>query len=194
MHAPIGSHPLHPVMCRWCTIGMLIHVPQQHHNNNHCDNQTTTKRQPNKQTTLMHVVNHAIYRCIVSLMLFIVLWFIMLIVRVLPLTLSCGLLVLFPGCAGWFMLCATTLRCLGQLLFGPRIRSVYHPQLLLRIGANHCKLRHIGWEKCGRGLTSRSKETAGVTFLDEFLVLLSVPSKVCSCAAGGHFALKVLCS
>ena len=23
------------------------------------------------------------------------------------------------------------------------------------IGANHCRLRHIGWEKCGHGLTSR---------------------------------------
>ena len=23
------------------------------------------------------------------------------------------------------------------------------------VGANHCRLRHIGWEKCGHGLTSR---------------------------------------
>ena len=28
------------------------------------------------------------------------------------------------------------------------------------IGANLCRLRHIGWEKCGHGLTSRSRESA----------------------------------
>ena len=27
------------------------------------------------------------------------------------------------------------------------------------VGANHCKLRHIGWEKCGHGLTFRPRET-----------------------------------
>ena len=27
------------------------------------------------------------------------------------------------------------------------------------IGANHCRLRHIGWEKCGHGLTSRPRES-----------------------------------
>ena len=26
------------------------------------------------------------------------------------------------------------------------------------IGANHCRLRHIGWEKCGHGLTSRPEK------------------------------------
>ena len=25
---------------------------------------------------------------------------------------------------------------------------------LCHVGANHCRLRHIGWEKCGHGLTS----------------------------------------
>ena len=38
-----------------------------------------------------------------------------------------------------------------------------------RIGANHCRLRHFGYEKCGHGLTSRPRETAGVTFLAECL-------------------------
>ena len=28
------------------------------------------------------------------------------------------------------------------------------------IGANHCRLRHIGWESCGHGLTSRPRESA----------------------------------
>ena len=37
------------------------------------------------------------------------------------------------------------------------------------IGANHCRLRHIGWEKCGHGLTSRPRETAFFTWMS-FLV------------------------
>ena len=39
------------------------------------------------------------------------------------------------------------------------------------IGANHCRLRHIGWGKCCHGLTSRPRETSSVWFLDELLVL-----------------------
>ena len=33
------------------------------------------------------------------------------------------------------------------------------------IGANHCRLRHVGWEKCGHGLTSRPREGASEAFL-----------------------------
>ena len=40
------------------------------------------------------------------------------------------------------------------------------------IGANHCRLRHIGWEKCGHGLTSRPRESASEAFLDESSQLL----------------------
>ena len=43
------------------------------------------------------------------------------------------------------------------------------------IGADHCRLRHIGWEKCGHGLTSRPRETSSVHFLDAFGTFL-VPS------------------
>ena len=39
------------------------------------------------------------------------------------------------------------------------------------IGANHCRLRHIGWSKSCHGLTSRLRETSSVGFLDELLVL-----------------------
>ena len=39
------------------------------------------------------------------------------------------------------------------------------------IGANHSRLRHLGWEKCGHGLTSRPRESASEFFLDEFLGL-----------------------
>ena len=28
------------------------------------------------------------------------------------------------------------------------------------IGAHHCRLRHVGWEKCGHGLTSQPRETS----------------------------------
>ena len=43
------------------------------------------------------------------------------------------------------------------------------------IGANHCRLRHIGWEKCGHGLTSRPRESASEPFLDELLALFRYP-------------------
>ena len=39
------------------------------------------------------------------------------------------------------------------------------------IGANHCRLRHIGWDKCCHGLSSRPRETSSVWFLDDLLVL-----------------------
>ena len=45
------------------------------------------------------------------------------------------------------------------------------------IGANHCRLRHIGWEKCGHGLTSRPRESASLHFLDELLSLFRYPPK-----------------
>ena len=44
------------------------------------------------------------------------------------------------------------------------------------IGANHCRLRHIGWEKCGHVLTSRPRESATLHFLDELLALFRYPS------------------
>ena len=45
------------------------------------------------------------------------------------------------------------------------------------IGANHCRLRHVGWEKCGHGLTSRPKETSSAHFLSERPVLFGYPPK-----------------
>ena len=38
-----------------------------------------------------------------------------------------------------------------------------------KIGANHCRLRNIGWEKCGHGLASRPLETSDPGFLDDLL-------------------------
>ena len=45
------------------------------------------------------------------------------------------------------------------------------------IGANHCRLRHICWEKCGHGLTSRPRESPSELFLNELLSLFRYPSK-----------------
>ena len=45
------------------------------------------------------------------------------------------------------------------------------------IGADHCRLRHIGWERCGHGLTSRPRESASELFLNELLSLFRYPSK-----------------
>ena len=42
-------------------------------------------------------------------------------------------------------------------------------------GANHCRLRHIGWERCGHGLTSRPRESASEDFLSRLLVLFGYP-------------------
>ena len=43
------------------------------------------------------------------------------------------------------------------------------------IGANHCRLRHIGWEKSGHGLTSGPRESASELFLNELLRLFRYP-------------------
>ena len=44
------------------------------------------------------------------------------------------------------------------------------------VGANHCRLRHIGWEKCGHGLTYRPRESASEPFLNELLGLFRYPA------------------
>ena len=49
-----------------------------------------------------------------------------------------------------------------------------------RVGSNHCRLRSIGWERCGHGLTSRPLEASGVGFLEDLLVLFGYP------AGSGH--------
>ena len=43
-------------------------------------------------------------------------------------------------------------------------------------GANHCSLLHIGWERCGHGLTSRPRESASEPFFNELLRLFGYPS------------------
>ena len=45
-----------------------------------------------------------------------------------------------------------------------------------RIGANHGRLRHIGWEKCCHELACRPRETSGEGFLSDLLGLLGYPT------------------
>ena len=65
------------------------------------------------------------------------------------------------------------------------------------IGANHSRLRHIGWDKCSHGLSSRPRETSSVWFLDELLVFflgIHLPL-VLVCLQGPYllgFSLRVL--
>ena len=57
--------------------------------------------------------------------------------------------------------------------------------VLCSIGANHCRLRHIGWEKFGHGLTSRPRESASEPFLNELLGLFRCPpGSGCALLAG----------
>ena len=44
------------------------------------------------------------------------------------------------------------------------------------VGAHHCRLCHVGWEKCGHGLTSRPRETSEPLFLDSLLGVFGYPS------------------
>ena len=44
------------------------------------------------------------------------------------------------------------------------------------IGANHCRLRHLGWERCGHGLTSGPRESASAPFFGSAFISLSLTS------------------
>ena len=58
------------------------------------------------------------------------------------------------------------------------------------IGANHCRLRHIGWAKCGHGLTSRPRESASELFLNELLSLFRYPPKSGRALLSGTLPLR----
>ena len=56
--------------------------------------------------------------------------------------------------------------------------------------ANHCRLRHLGWEKCGHGITSRPRESASEGFFNELLVLFCYPSGSAAALLGGELPLR----
>ena len=59
-----------------------------------------------------------------------------------------------------------------------------------RIGANHYRLRHLGWEKCGHGLTSRPRETSDPAFLDSLLEVFGYPVRSGSLLLAGELSLR----
>ena len=64
---------------------------------------------------------------------------------------------------------------------------------LAQLVANHCRLRHIGWERCGHGLTSRARESASEPFLNELLGLFGYyPSGSARALLAGTLPLSVL--
>ena len=58
------------------------------------------------------------------------------------------------------------------------------------IGANHGRLRHIGWESCGHGLTSRPRESASELFLNELLSLFRYPPRSGRALLNGTLPLR----
>ena len=55
---------------------------------------------------------------------------------------------------------------------------------------NHCRLRHIGWEKCTHGLSSRPRESATEGFLDELLRLFGYPPRSAAALLEGTLPLR----
>ena len=58
------------------------------------------------------------------------------------------------------------------------------------IGGNHCRLRHVGWEKCGHGLSSSPRESASELFLDELLQLFQYPPRSSHALLAGTLSLR----
>ena len=52
------------------------------------------------------------------------------------------------------------------------------------------RLRHIGWERCGHGLTSRPRESASEDFLNRLLVLFGYPSGSAAALLAGVLPLR----
>ena len=58
------------------------------------------------------------------------------------------------------------------------------------IGANHCRLRHLGWERCCHGLTSRPRESSSAPFLDQLLSLFHYPTGSSAALLDGTLPLR----
>ena len=85
----------------------------------------------------------------------------------------CALMLIYGSCAGSSDICFRALvrlpGGLGRFLPG-------------RIGANHGRLGHIGWETCCHWLACRPRESSGEGFLSDLLSFLGYP-------AGSGYAL-----
>ena len=58
------------------------------------------------------------------------------------------------------------------------------------IGANHCRLRHVGWERCSHGLVSRPQESASGPFLDQLLQLFQYLPRSSGALPAGTLPLR----
>ena len=76
------------------------------------------------------------------------------------------------------------IRLLGTLLGG------LERFLPCQIGAHHCRLRHLGWEKFGHGLTSRPRETSDPAFLDSLLEVFGYPARSGRLLLAGDLPLR----
>ena len=86
-----------------------------------------------------------------------------------------------------------TCRFIGASMRSPCLLPGGHGRFVpCSVGANHCRLRHIGWEKCGHGLTSRLRESASEAFLHELLLLFQYPPKSSRALLAGTLSGTVL--
>ena len=82
-------------------------------------------------------------------------------------------------------------RVLGALFRGLRDLPLGRRQFVpCDVGADHCRLRHIGWERCGHGLTSTPRESSSVEFLDKLLVLFDYPDRSAAALLAGDLPLR----
>ena len=58
------------------------------------------------------------------------------------------------------------------------------------IGAYHCRLRHIRWERCGHGLTSRPRESDFEDFLNKLLIFSGYPGGSAAALLAGVLPLR----
>ena len=63
-----------------------------------------------------------------------------------------------------------------------------------RLGANHCRLRSIGWERCGHGLTSRPLEASDAGFLDDLFFLFGYPVGSGQLLVDGSLRMRYCCA
>ena len=78
----------------------------------------------------------------------------------------------------------TLVRCFVLVLV---CLAVFLGSFLLTLVPIHCRLRHIGWVKCGHGLNSTPRESEG--FFNELLVLFAL---LLRCRAGSCPFVTVL--
>ena len=57
-------------------------------------------------------------------------------------------------------------------------------------GASHCRLRHVGWERCSHGLTSWPRESASEPLFDQLLLFFRYPPRSSGALLAGTLPLR----